>query len=409
MEIKNAIRILKMLPGDYEEEIEKLVLLQTIPEDSVFRIANAGSMNPGKSSLFNAFLGQSKSETFATSDVRQTTVCQEVMWKQGIALLDTPGCDSIYPEDEKESLSAFRKADYVLFVHNAETGDLNNSEIGILKLVQRVFGSEAFQKRVCFICTRSDSVTADDLVQVKHEVEKQMKENFGCQLTSFDVSARFYLNGIRQQEKGESRQAEFYLKESNMPALIDYVGNVCGILGKRPFFDWKCFEEKLVESQKEQKKIGSKNKDLLSQAQASAKKAGDVLLKNVKAAWKECADFKKKLDAFDNSSKTVKAKKTRRSFLASKLHDAESNLKTVNRKSVKSVEKNTGCKLDIKVTDCQCGYDSFEEDMKKLIGKIESVTPNVGMDFKKQIQAAEDCEGQIDELLSAIKQNHFEK
>ena len=133
------------------------------------------------------------------------------------------------------------------------------------------------------------------------------------------------------------------------------------------------------------------------------------MLKNVKAAWKECADFKKKLDAFDNSSKTVKAKKTRRSFLASKLNDAESNLKTVIRKSVKSFEKTTGGKLDIRVTDCQCGYDSFEEDTKKLIGKIESVIPNVGMDFQKQILAAEYCGSKIDELLSSIKQKRFER
>lgn len=406
MKIKKAIEILKMLPEDFSEEIEKFVLWHDIPQDSIFRIANAGSMNPGKSSLFNAILG--KSEVFATSDIRQTTVCQEVMWKQGVALLDTPGCDSIYPEDEKESVSAFRKADYILFVHNVRTGGLNSSEINILKLVQRVFGFEEFKNRVCIVCIRSDSVARDALTCIKTEIERQIKEYFDCSLKLFCVSAKHYFNGIRYREKGEMMAEDIYLKKSNMSIMIEHVENARRSLGKRPF-DWNSFAEKLLASKKEQERIIRKNKTLLSKAQATAKSDGDSLLKKVKEAWKECVSFDKKLKAFDNQSRTIKSKKSKRNFLESKYHDSENNLHTTITKSVKIFEKATGIKLGMRTMASQYGFDSFETDMNSLISKIESAVEKSGTDIQKEIQDAEFLVGQINEILSAVRKKQFEQ
>lgn len=286
MKIKNAIRILKMLPGDYEEEIEKLEVWQTTAYDSVIRIANAGPMNPGKSTLFNAFLR--KEEVFKTADRRQTSVCQEEPWKDGFALLDTPGCNSVVFEDNKESVSAFRRADFIVFVHDIMTGGLINDEINVLKNLLLVFGKKEFLNRVFMVCVRIDDAEDDAIERNRNEIVTQLKENLDVNLRMFCVSSKYYLRGIQSEENGDKEEAEVWYETSNMQELLDFINAAAGKYGKRVPIDLNALAEKLSETRKTLETELEKEKKALSQEQDEIRAAWQDALDNIRPAWEKC-------------------------------------------------------------------------------------------------------------------------
>ena len=286
MKIKNVINILKQIPEDFEEEIKKLEVWQTASHDNLIRIANAGPMNPGKSTLFNAFLR--KEEVFKTADRRQTSVCQEEPWKEGFSLLDTPGCNSIVSEDNKESISAFRRADFILFVHDIMTGGLINDEINVLKSLRLVFGQKEFLNRVCIVCVRIDDAEDEAIERNRNEIVSQLKENLDVSLRMFCVSSKYYLRGVQSEENGDKDEADVWYEASNMQELLGFIDAAAGKYGKRVPIDLNALAEKLSETRKNMKTKLKKEKKALSQEQDDIRAAWQDALNNIRPAWERC-------------------------------------------------------------------------------------------------------------------------
>lgn len=286
MKIKNIIKTLKMLPEDFEEEIEQLEVWQTTPHDTVIRIANAGPMNPGKSTLFNAFLR--KKEVFKTADRRQTSVCQEEPWKEGFALLDTPGCNSVVFEDNKESVSAFRRADFILFVHDIMTGGLINDEINVLKNLLTVFGKKDFLNRVYFVCVRIDDADEDAIKRNRSEIVTQLKDNLDVSLRLFCVSSQYYLRGVQCEENGDKEEAEIWYEASNMRELLDFIDTSTGKYGKRTPINLNALAKKLSEVRKTRQTELEKERKAFFQDQNEVRAAWQDAMNNIRPAWERC-------------------------------------------------------------------------------------------------------------------------
>ena len=286
MKLTEIIHVLKSLQGDFDEEIRNLEVWRTAPHDNVIRIANAGSMNPGKSTLFNAFLR--KEEVFKTADRRQTSVCQEEPWKDGFALLDTPGCNSVVFEDNRESVSAFRRADFIVFVHDIMTGGLVNAEINVLKNLLLVFGKKEFLNRACMVCVRTDDAEDDAIERNRNEIVTQLEENLDVKLKMFFVSSKYYLRGVQCEENGDKEEAEVWYEASSMQELLDFIDAAAGKYGKRIPIDLNALAEKLSETRKTMKTELDKEKKALAQEQDEVRAAWQDALDNIRPAWERC-------------------------------------------------------------------------------------------------------------------------
>ena len=287
METKEILDAIRSLSGDFDEEIANLTAALVAEKDSRFRITNAGPMNPGKSTLFNAFLR--KEEVFKTADARQTSVCQEEDWGDTFRLIDTPGCNSAVFEDNQESVAAFRKADLITFVHNINTGGLIKAEMEILKNLLAIFGKEDFTKRVCLVCNRIDDVQDDETIDRNvDEIKKQLKDNLKVQLTIFCVSPLNYLAGVSCEKKGKKEEAQIYYDCSKMNNLFNFVNDVWKKSGKRSLLDFHALQSKLEAARELQNNDLQTNRKSLSQIRSSAKAHWKQALENIRPAWDEC-------------------------------------------------------------------------------------------------------------------------
>lgn len=95
-------------------------------------IINAGRMNHGKSSLMNAVLGK---EVFKVADIRQTVKNQYEEYQKNVFLVDTPGLDA-NSEDDQEAFKVYKKANYILYVHNPKIGELHKNELETIGRIQ---------------------------------------------------------------------------------------------------------------------------------------------------------------------------------------------------------------------------------------------------------------------------------
>ncbi|NVZ08238.1 50S ribosome-binding GTPase [Allochromatium humboldtianum] len=90
-----------------------------------------GKYNHGKSSLLNALIGE---DCFAVSDQRETRRIS-VQMHQGIQWMDTPGLDAdVAGDDDRRAMQAARRqADVRLFIHAIDLGELDASELALMR------------------------------------------------------------------------------------------------------------------------------------------------------------------------------------------------------------------------------------------------------------------------------------
>lgn len=247
MNHEDFINLIRDVLGSESEDFENIKNLLSASSDKKFRIVNAGPMNPGKSTLFNAILN--KGEIFKTADARQTSVAQEESWKNDIVLIDTPGCNSTVLEDNVESLAAFRKADFITFVHNINTGGLNDAELRILSHIKTIFGETDFQSRVCIVCNRIDDIEDDQtLIRNRNEINSQVQDNLGMELKLYCVSPLNYLEGLKCAAAGKKEEAQLFIESSKMSEFLDAIDTAIAT-GKRGMSQLKSFVDKLEKMQ----------------------------------------------------------------------------------------------------------------------------------------------------------------
>lgn len=164
-------------------------------------IVNAGTMNHGKSSLFNSLLGK---EQFKVDDVRTTITHDKALYRDNVYFVDTPGLNATGKDDETAA-EAYQNASYIIFVHKADVGEMHTDEIKWIKKMKNMLSASLFGNHFCVVITVKDEFLAEKangLSDIKNKIEKDLREKCGLyNIPIFCVSNTIYMKG---QAKGKA-------------------------------------------------------------------------------------------------------------------------------------------------------------------------------------------------------------
>ena len=163
-------------------------------------VVNAGRMNHGKSSLFNALANDKN--MFDTADVRCTKKCMRKEFADGIDFIDTPGLDAT-DADDKEAFDAYKKADMIIFVHTPNIGELHRNEVEWIKRICDSYPSpDEFWKRFCLVFTFKEAIPDSEFKVIEEKVKEHILNYCGGKdYTVFKVSNSDYWDGTDTSDK----------------------------------------------------------------------------------------------------------------------------------------------------------------------------------------------------------------
>jgi len=189
-------------------------LSQNIDDKRYVKIAVAGRMNHGKSSLLNSLIGDN---IFKVQDIRETTANSRYELFEDVLLVDTPGLDANINDDAIANV-AYESSNIILFVHNYNVGDFHKGELEALKRIADFHNSEAFGDRFILVLTGKDAVTdQNDRELIKLKLLKDIKQFCGLQnFPIFEVSNTTFM-------KGKSENKEKLITYSGIPTLLEYI------------------------------------------------------------------------------------------------------------------------------------------------------------------------------------------
>lgn len=189
-------------------------LSQIIDDKRYVKIAVAGHMNHGKSSLLNSLIGDN---IFKVQDIRETTSNSRYELFEDVLLVDTPGLDANINDDAIANV-AYESSNIILFVHNYNVGDFHKGELEALKRIADFHNSEAFSDRFILVLTGKDAVTdQNDRELIKLKLLKDIKQFCGLQsFPIFDVSNTTFM-------KGKLENKEKLITYSGIPTLLEYI------------------------------------------------------------------------------------------------------------------------------------------------------------------------------------------
>lgn len=189
-------------------------LSQIIDDKRYVKIAVAGRMNHGKSSLLNSLIGDN---IFKVQDIRETTANSRYELFEDVLLVDTPGLDANINDDAIANV-AYESSNIILFVHNYNVGDFHKGELEALKRIADFHNSEAFSDRFILVLTGKDAITdQNDRELIKLKLLKDIKQFCGLQnFPTFEVSNTTFM-------KGKSENKEKLIVYSGIPTLLEYI------------------------------------------------------------------------------------------------------------------------------------------------------------------------------------------
>ena len=189
-------------------------LSQIIDDKRYVKIAVAGRMNHGKSSLLNSLIGDN---IFKVQDIRETITNSRYELFEDVLLVDTPGLDANINDDAIANV-AYESSNIILFVHNYNVGDFHKGELEALKRIADFHNSEAFSDRFILVLTGKDAVTdQNDRELIKLKLLKDIKQFCGLQnFPTFEVSNTTFM-------KGKSENKEKLITYSGIPILLEYI------------------------------------------------------------------------------------------------------------------------------------------------------------------------------------------
>lgn len=189
-------------------------LSQIIDDKRYVKIAVAGRMNHGKSSLLNSLIGDN---IFKVQDIRETTTNSRYELFEDVLLVDTPGLDANINDDAIANV-AYESSNIILFVHNYNVGDFHKGELEALKRIADFHNSEAFGDRFILVLTGKDAVTdQNDRELIKLKLLKDIKQFCGLQnFLIFEVSNTTFM-------KGKLENKEKLIIYSGIPTLLAYI------------------------------------------------------------------------------------------------------------------------------------------------------------------------------------------
>ena len=180
------------------------------------RVVNAGLLNAGKSTLFNAICGQQ--ELFAMAGARRT-VKRQAEKLCDFVLVDTPGLDAT-EEDEKEAFEVYRHSQVILFAHSAIKGEFEAMEIAFLKQLRDLYPDRQLRKKsIIPVITKSANISGD-IDKVVNKIRQQWQQAMGVTPeVIYAVRAKTHLKGLAEDK-------ELLCQHSQVPALIDHIQTV---------------------------------------------------------------------------------------------------------------------------------------------------------------------------------------
>ena len=189
-------------------------LSQIIDDKRYVKIAVAGRMNHGKSSLLNSLIGDN---IFRVQDIRETTTNSRYELFDDVLLVDTPGLDANINDDSIANV-AYESSNIILFVHNYNVGDFHKGELEALKRITDFHNSEAFGDRFILVLTGKDAVTdQNDRELIKLKLLKDIKQFCGLHnFPIFEVSNTTFM-------KGKLENKEKLITYSGIPTLLEYI------------------------------------------------------------------------------------------------------------------------------------------------------------------------------------------
>lgn len=187
-------------------------------------IVNTGLLKAGKSSLFNALVGNE--DEFATAEVR-CTVANQHSRQTVFTLVDTPGIDAT-DADTNEAEATLRQADLILFVHNVKAGELDQQELQFLERLSSFFPDKnELSSRLLPVFSRIDEVEQNELAAIVQATLSQWEAllSFGPD-KYFLTSSKRYFTGVRQNK-------HIFVHKSGIEDLQGFLKEQSGILRHR--------------------------------------------------------------------------------------------------------------------------------------------------------------------------------
>ena len=192
-------------------------------KDKVY-IVNAGTTNNGKSSTFNSLLMlEGKCEpgqnVFKVQDVRTTVENQEVEYRKGVYLLDTPGLEAT-ASDEEIAEKGYQNASLIVFVHAIKKGELHENELKWIKKIETLLTPSYFSKHFCLALTHREEDLNDEkkeLSSIQEAITKQLETH--CRLTAIPM----FCISNSLLEKGMKTEKEALKKASQVAELKSFI------------------------------------------------------------------------------------------------------------------------------------------------------------------------------------------
>ena len=198
---------------DYAEEFRRRI--DEIDRDSKkILIINAGSMNHGKSSLFNSLLDRN---AFAENDVRETVVSKDEPWIEDVYLIDTPGLNA-EESDDVEAYAAYKRANMIVFVHTLKVGELKRNELNAINIIKGVLGEKYFWNHFCLAMTFLDAEKNDE--NINAIVDKTLNDIANtCGGKNFPL----FLISNSRYKKGSSENKQVLIEKSGILQLRTFL------------------------------------------------------------------------------------------------------------------------------------------------------------------------------------------
>lgn len=178
-------------------------------------VAVIGAYSHGKSSLLNCLM---KKDRFTVSDQVETLKVQEHV-ADGIAWMDTPGLYAdVKGKHDNLAHTAIYRADHLLLVHRASTGELDENEVRCFRELSKIAKS-----RCSVVISAIDEIDTESLSRVIARVSEQLPDT-----PVISVSATRY-------RKGRSEKKAGLVRLSNMDQLKAHIHSALSqTLAQRP-------------------------------------------------------------------------------------------------------------------------------------------------------------------------------
>lgn len=218
--------------GEHAEDARRLKeILAGI--DELFLLVIVGEFNSGKSSFINALFGQKvrvegpvpvddritimhygeqPEERMVSPFVTESRVPVEFL--RDIAIVDTPGTNSVVRQHQEITEDFIPRADLVLFITSIDR-PLTESERQFLSYIQQ------WGKKIVIVVNKIDTKDEAEITEVVNFVDDKCRELLGFKPLIFPVAAKLAL-----QAKQGSHPREW--TRSRFEALEDYIFNTLG-------------------------------------------------------------------------------------------------------------------------------------------------------------------------------------